>query len=249
VSYPISFFRRVELETSFGIGTKQGLFRSPFGTGSTFDTLRTAQLTNTLTLVHDNTLFAGAVYGPSEGWRANVSAGYTTDVANSNESYYTLGADVRHYQQLAPGVTFASWGLVRTNVGRRARLNLLGGAWSLRGFPFLRVRGQSLWFTSQELRFPIANRPPLVFPVLSGLRGALFADVAHNWSGGYSDRFEDPDYPGLSIGSTKGSIGAGARVALLGAIVLRYDIGWRFRDGLQWGEREPFSQIFFGWDF
>lgn len=246
VSYPLSLFQRVEVETSFGLGRKEGLFRSPFGGGSVVDTLRTAQLANTLSFVHDNAIYSG--YGPVEGWRANASVGYTTDVAQSNESYYTLGADVRHYLRLAPGVTLASWGLVRTNVGRRARLNLIGGPWSLRGFPFLRVRGQSLWFTSQELRFPVANRPPL-YPILSGLRGALFADVAHNWSGGYSDRFEDPDFPGLFVGATKGALGAGVRVAVLGAIVLRYDLGWRFADGLQWREREPFGQFFFGWDF
>ena len=31
--------------------------------------------------------------------------------------------------------------------------------------------------------------------------------------------------------------------------VLLYDIGYRFTDGLQWSERSPFSQFFFGYDF
>ena len=245
VSYPISFFRRIEIESSLGYGRKVGLLRQNDGP-SEFDTLRTALLSNTLSLVHDNALYGR--YGPVEGWRASVGAGYTTDLRYSNENYYSLGADIRHYLRLAPGVTFASWGQVRTNVGRRARLNLLGGAWNLRGFPLFRVRGSSYWFTSQELRFPIMNRPPL-YPVLAGLRGALFADAAHNWTGGYSEQFTDPDYPDLQVGTTKGAVGVGVRTALLGAIILRYDIGYRFRDGFQWGEREAFSQFFFGYDF
>lgn len=246
VSYPLSLFRRIEIETSVGVARKEGLFRSAFGGRTEPDTLHTIPLTNTLSFVHDTALYSG--YGPVEGWRANLGVGYTTDVAYANENYVSLAADVRHYWRLGYGVTLASWGLVRTNQGRRARLNLIGGPWSLRGFPLLRVRGQSVWFTSHELRVPLVARPPL-FPVLSGLRGALFVDAAHNWSGGYAERFADPDYRGLEIGTTKGAVGAGVRVAVLGALVLRYDLGWRFTDGFQWSEREPFGQFFFGWDF
>lgn len=251
VSYPLSFFRRIDVETSLGLGEKTGLLRSTTGGSAQFDTLRTATLSNTVSFVHDNSLYS--MWGPAEGLRANLSVGYATDIWLSNESYYSLGADVRHYLRLGPEVTVASWGLVRANVGRRARLNLLGGSWSLRGFPFLRVRGSKLWFTSHEVRFPVLRRPPL-YPVFAGLRGALFVDAAHNWTGDYDAATVDPDYPALGdgnllIGSTKGSVGVGLRTSLLGAIVLRYDIGYRFADGFQWGEREPFGQFFFGYDF
>ena len=252
VSYPLSLFRRIDIETSFGVGSKTGLLRSTEGLASTFDTLRTAVLSNSITLVEDHALYSP--WGPVQGFRANLSVGYSTDVWLSNESYYSLGADVRNYLRVTDGVTLASWGLVRANVGRRARLNLLGGSWSLRGFPFLRVRGSKLWFTSHELRFPLARRPPL-FPILAGLRGALFVDAAHNWTDGYSDSFVDPDYglidagEPLLVGTTKGSVGAGVRANLLGAIVLRYDVGYRFGDGFDWEERQPFGQFFFGYDF
>ena len=251
VSYPLSFFRRIDLESSLGLGRKTGLLRSLQGQGVEFDTLRTATLSNTVSLVHDNALYGA--WGPAEGSRARVSAGYTTDVWLSNESYYSLGVDARNYIRLAPGVTFASWGLVQANVGRRARLNLLGGPWNLRGFPFLRVRGSKLWFTSHELRFPILRRPPL-YPLLAGVRGAVFADAAHNWTDGYSETFVDPDFPRLGdsellVGTTKGSVGLGLRTSLFGAIVLRYDLGYRFLDGFDWSERQPFGQFFFGYDF
>ncbi len=252
VSYPLSFFRRLDVETTFAIGEKTGLIRAADRSGTTFDTLRTASLANAITLVEDHALYGP--WGPVQGFRGNLSVGYTTDVRYSNESFYSVGADVRNYIRLSDNVTFASWGLVRANVGRRARLNLIGGSWSLRGFPFLRVRGSKLWFTSHELRFPVLRRPPL-FPVIEGLRGALFADAAHNWTDGYNDVFRDPDYAlvgvgeELLVGTTKGSVGAGLRANLLGALVIRYDVGYRFTDGLQWSERKPFGQFFFGYDF
>ena len=251
VSYPLSYFRRIDVETSFAVGQKTGLLRSADRT-TAFDTLRTASLTNVVTLVEDHALYGP--WGPVEGFRGNLSIGYTTDVWQSNENYYSVRADVRNYLRLSDEVTFASWGLVQANVGRRARLNLLGGSWSLRGFPFLRVRGSKMWFASNELRFPLLRRPPL-YPIIAGLRGTLFADAAHNWTDGYNDVFLDPDYSligpdeQLLVGTTKGSLGVGLRTSLLGAIVLRYDIGYRFTDGLQWSERSPFSQFFFGYDF
>ena len=252
VNYPLSFFRRVDVQTSLGLGEKTGFLRSLQGGSPSVDTLRTLTLSNQLSFVEDHALYGP--WGPAEGFRANASVGYTTDLLLSNESYFSLGVDARNYLRITDGVTFASWGMVQANVGRRARLNLIGGSWSLRGFPLLRVRGSKLWFTSHELRFPILRRPPL-FPIIAGLRGALFADAAHNWNDDYSAGTRDPDYafvgPGeeLLIGSTKGSLGAGVRTNLLGAVVLRYDVGYRFLDGFDWSERKPFSQFFFGYDF
>lgn len=248
VSYPVSLFRRIDVETSFGLGRREGLLRGLGGTE--FDTLRTGLLSNAVSVVHDNTL--NGAFGPIEGWRGTAGVGYTADVLYSNENYATLAADVRHYWRIAPSVTLASWGLGRFNLGRRARLNLLGGSWSLRGFPFLRVRGSKLWFTSNELRFPLVARPPL-FPVIAGLRGALFVDAAHNWNDDYDAATPDPDYGDsaldLRIGTTKGSVGVGLRVNVLGAFAFRYDVGYRFLDGFQWGERQAFRQFFFGYDF
>lgn len=252
VSYPLSLFRRIDMQTTLSYGYKEGLFREFKDGPRVFDTLRTAELSNSLALVHDNALYG--LFGPENGWRGNLTLAYTTDIAHSEVSYFTVSADVRHYLDLGGDVTFASWGLVRANVGRRARLNLIGGSWSLRGFPFLRVRGKKLWFTSQELRFPLlkpgpGGRVPVLGAVgIAGARGAIFADVAHLWNDDYSENAIDPGTQ-FPIGQTIASIGTGLRVNLLGAIVLRYDVGLRFVDGLSWSSREPFQQLFFGWDF
>jgi hypothetical protein len=243
VSYPLSKFRRVEVTTSLGWSRKDQFFRQ--------QELETVLLSNALGLVHDNALYG--LNGPVDGWRASLVAGYSTDVLYSNVSYYTLSADLRHYLRLAPGVTFASWALVRANVGRRARMNLLGGSWSLRGYPFYRLRGQNLWFTSQELRFPLVNAPGAWVPFLApfgiaSISGAAFVDAAHLWNEGYEDAEYDPG-SGYYVGRTLGAAGLGLRMNLYGAIVLRYDFGYRFPDGFDWDAREPFSQFFFGYDF
>ncbi|WP_094548322.1 peptidase MA family metallohydrolase [Rubricoccus marinus] len=251
VSYPLSTFRRVDLSTSLGYSSKELLGDLDGSGGLQFDTLKTLTFSNYMALAHDNALYS--MFGPIDGWRANAGVGYSTDLLQSALSYYTLNADVRHYARITNDITFASWGLARANVGRRARYNLIGGSWSARGFPLLRIRAQRLLFTSQELRFPIVKAPYLISPVLgafgvAGLKGALFVDAAHAWN-------EDGTGPDLynlnsqTIGKTFGSVGAGARLNLFGAFVLRYDVGYRFWDGFQFDEREPFTQFFFGYDF
>ena len=251
VSYPLSSFRRVDLSTSLGYSAKETLGFSSETGGFGLDTLQTLTFANGMALVHDNALYG--LFGPVDGWRANAGVAYTTDLLQSALSYYTLSADVRHYARLSRDVTFASWGLARANVGRRARFNLLGGSWSARGFPLLRIRAQRMLFTSQELRFPLVKAPYLIAPALgalgiAGLNGAAFVDVAHAWNndGSAPDLYNVNSF---SVGRTFGSAGVGARLNLFGAFVLRYDLGYRFPDGLQWAEREGFGQFFFGWDF
>ena len=239
VSYPVSKFQRVDLSTSFNYNRKEvflhELDREAF------------LLSNALSLTHDNALYH--YNGPIDGWKARLTAAYTTDIRFSNVSYYTLSADVRHYLRLLPGVTLASWGLAQTNRGREARLFLLGGSWDLRGFPFLDVRGTNLWFTSHELRFPILVRPSAFVPLLApfgivNLHGAAFFDAAHVWNDDY-----DEHEPQFFAGTDLGSLGLGLRMNLFGGFVLRYDVGYRFTDGLQWSERDPYTAFFFGYDF
>ena len=239
VSYPISKFQRIDLATSFNYNRKEVFIR-----GIDREALL---LSNSLSLTHDNALYS--YNGPIDGWKARLTAAYTSDVKYSNVNYYTLSADLRHYLRLAPNVTFASWGLAQTNVGREARLFLLGGSWDLRGFPFLDVRGKNMWFTSHELRFPLLERPSAFVPILApfgivNLRGAAFFDAAHVWNDDY-----DQVQPQILAGTDLGSVGLGLRMNVFGGFVLRYDIGYRFLDGIQWSERDPFSQFFFGYNF
>lgn len=238
VSHPVSKFRRVELETSLSWSSKEISTR-----GVDRDALL---LSNGISLVHDNALYW--YNGPIAGWRARLMAAYTTDVRYSNVSYYSLMADVRHYWRIAGPVTLASWGMVRLNEGREARLWVMGGSWDLRGFRLFSVRGQKMWFTSHELRFPLLENPGVSVPLLgslgvAALRGALFFDAAHAWNDAYSDKRSE-----INSGETLGAVGYGVRLNLFGGLVLRWDRGWRFRDGFTRHDKW-FRQFFFGWDF
>lgn len=238
ISYPLSKFTRLEMTSSLNWTSKDIAIQ---------DVERDALLlSSAVSLVRDQALYR--LNGPVDGWRASLTAGYTSDILYANVSYYTLMADIRTYVRLAEGVTFASWGMARYNEGREARLFVLGGSWDLRGFRWFDVRGQKMWFTSQELRFPILNAPSVMFPVLAplglaSLRGALFFDAAHAWNNEYREL-----RPELRAGETVGAVGIGFRINLFGAFVLRYDVGRRYRDGFE-RQDKVFRQFFFGWDF
>ncbi len=244
VSYPFSMFRRIEIGSSFSWSDKEVTFT---------DVDRQALLlSNSISLVHDNTLYNSN--GPMDGWRANLTAAYTTDVRYSNVNYFTLSADLRHYLRLGRQMTLASWGLARMNEGKEARLFFLGGSWDLRGYPLFGVRGKKMWFTSHELRFPLVTAPSLYLPILApfgiaNIRGAAFVDAAHVWNRGYSDRENLPLVSGVTTGQTIGSAGLGLRVNIFGGFVLRYDIGYRFYNGFRDRSDHLFKQFFFGWDF
>ncbi len=238
VSYPISKFQRVEFGSSLNWSSKEIDIRR-----INRDALL---LSNSVSIIHDNALYW--MNGPIQGWRAKATVAYTSDVLYSNVSYYSLIADVRHYFRITNDITFASWFLGRVNEGREARLYVMGGSWDVRGFSFFGIRGKKIWFTSQELRFPILTAPSVYLPVLAplgiaGLRGALFFDAAHAWN----DRYHDPR-PEIHAGETIGSTGIGFRMNLFGAFVLRYDIGYRYRDGFKVRDKK-FKQFFLGFDF
>ena len=238
LSYPLSKFSRFEMLTSMNWTRKdihlKGVEREAL------------LLSNSVSFVRDQALYW--MNGPVAGWRGSVSLGYTSDVLYSNVSYFNVIVDVRKYFRLSNSVTFASWGMVRINEGKEARLSVLGGSWDLRGFHWFDVRGQKMWFTSHELRFPLINAPTVLVPILAPfgvahLRGTLFFDAAHAWNKDYDQVISE-----IRSGETVGSAGFGLRVNLFGAFVLRYDLGYRYRNGFTEKDK-TFKQFFFGWDF
>ncbi len=238
VSYPLSKFARLEITTSLNWTSKDISIRNV--------DREALLLSNSASLVRDNALYW--MNGPIAGWRASLTAGYTSDILYANVSYFTLMADVRKYIRIHRDITFASWFMARVNEGREARLFVLGGSWDLRGFRWFDVRGQKMWFTSHELRFPLLKAPAVLFPVLApfgiaSIRGTLFFDAAHAWNDDYYELRRE-----IRAGETIGAAGFGLRVNLFGAFVLRYDIGRRYRDGFR-EQDKVFRQFFFGWDF
>ncbi|MCX6165707.1 MAG: BamA/TamA family outer membrane protein [Ignavibacteriae bacterium] len=230
-SYPLSFFRRIETNTNLSSTQKDVDF---------LNNRRSLLLSNSISYVKDNSLWWYT--GPIDGERLNITLGYTTDVENSNENYISFMFDYRKYLRLGRLSALAFRGQYFMNQGNYARRYFMGGSWSLRGWPWISMRGTKLWQANAELRFPLFREIDLRFPFnfdisFPQIRGALFFDAGNCW-----DNKDNYDF-------TKGSIGAGVRMNLLGVIVLRYDFGKRIENDFSKLQSNLFHQFFFGWDF
>ena len=230
-SYPLSFFRRIETNTSLSSSEKDIDF---------INNRRSLILSNSISYVKDNSLWWYT--GPIDGERLNVTLGYTTDIQNSNENYFSFLFDYRKYFRLGKLTSFAVRGQYFANQGNFPRRYFMGGSWSLRGWPWISIRGTKLWQTNAELRFPLFDeinfRIPLGFDIsFPQIRGALYFDAGNCW-----DSKDTYDY-------TKGSLGAGVRMNIFGVIVLRYDLGKRIEQNFTKLQGNLYHQVLFGWDF
>ncbi len=229
LSYPISKFRRIEAGLTISNSDKEVLVSiQP----------RKALLTSSsISYVLDNSLWGPS--GPLDGNRMKLTLAYTTDIQYSNVAYYTLIADYRKYWRLSTRSAFASRFNIWYNEGKEARRFFMGGSWDVRGWQRWSIRGEKIWLTSHELRFPFIDQLGIRFPFggvsFGSIRGAVFVDAGGAWDGVYKD--------------TKGSIGMGARLNVGGFLVLRYDIGKRIEQNMSKLQRGMFHQFFFGWDF
>jgi hypothetical protein len=239
LNYPLSKFRRLSLVTSLSNSEKDPDEAAVEASlAANVDRSRRALfLSNSVSFTHDNSLWGPS--GPLDGSRFNITLGYTSDIQYSHASYYSIIADYRQYVRLAQRSAYAVRFWLFYNDGKEARRFFMGGSWDLRGYPRWSLRGRKLWLVSQELRFPFLDAVGLRFPfggaTFTGIRGALFADVGGVWDDAYTQ--------------TRGSIGAGVRLNLLGALVLRYDVGKRIEDNMSRLQHGLFYQFFFGWDF
>lgn len=229
LQYPLSSFQRFELNTSVTNSDRE-IF-----TG--IDARKALLMTNSISFVHDNSLWGPS--GPLDGSRYRFLLGYTTDVKYSNVNYFTVMADARNYYRLSYRSAIAVRASVYINHGKEARRYFAGGSWDLRGWPRWSIRGEKLWLSSVELRFPlidqIALRLPFVGLGFSNIRGAAFFDAGNAWDEEYLE--------------TLGSVGVGLRFNFLGAIVFRYDVGKKIEDNFNTFQPGLFYQFFVGWDF
>jgi WD40 repeat protein len=229
LSYPFSQFQRFET----------GLTVSNSDKDIYIETVprKALLVSSSVSFTSDNSLWGPT--GPLDGSRANVTLAYTTDIRYSNVNYYTIMADYRYYWRIATRSALASRVNLWYNDGKEARRFFMGGSWDLRGWPRWEIRGQKIWFASEELRFPLIDQIAIKFPFggasFSSIRGAVYTDVGGAWDTQYTD--------------TKGSVGTGIRFNLGGVLVLRYDIGKRIEDNMQHFQKGLFYQFFFGWDF
>ncbi len=227
--YPFSSFQRLEIETSAANSDKELI--------GDLITRKSLLLTNTISFVHDNSIWAFT--GPIDGSRLRILLGYTSDVKYSNVNYYSFIFDYRYYYRLSLRSAVALRGALFVNHGKEARRYFAGGSWDLRGWPRWSVRGEKLWLSSVELRFPLIDRIAVNFPFFGlsffNLRGALFMDAGSAWDTNYRQ--------------TIGSVGFGFRLNLFNIIALRYDMGKKIEKNFSSFQPKLFYQFFFGWDF
>ncbi len=136
-------------------------------------------VTNSLGYVIDNSLWGPT--GPIAGMRGILMLGYTSDIKYSNVNYFTIIGDYRYYQRFWLTTLLAFRAAAFYNEGKEARRFFIGGSWDLRGWPRFSIRGEKIWLTSLELRFPLIEQLGIKFPFFSlgfwGIRGALFFDM------------------------------------------------------------------------
>lgn len=229
LNFPISKFQRLETSVSLVNSDKEII--------SGVIERKALLLSNTLSWVMDNSIWGPS--GPLDGVRARFLLGYTGDIKFSNVNYFTIIADFRQYFRLSFRSALAFRGAIFYNEGKEARRYFMGGSWDLRGWPRWSIRGEKLWLSSLELRFPLIDELRIKFPFIGlgffGIRGALFADAGGAWDTNY--------------GNTLGSVGGGIRFNLFNALVLRYDIGKKIENNFSMFQKGLFYQFFFGWDF
>lgn len=229
LSFPLSKFERIETSVTVANSDKEIVIG--------VQQRKALLVSNTLSYIFDNSLWGPT--GPLDGMRARLLFGYTGDVKFSNVDYYTFIGDFRYYMRLTLRSALALRTAVFYNDGKEARRYFMGGSWDLRGWPRFSIRGEKLWLSSVEYRFPLIDEIKLKFPFINlgffGLRGAVFFDMGGAWDNKYKQ--------------TLGSIGTGVRFNLFGAIVLRYDVGKKIEDNFARFQNGLFYQFFFGWDF
>ncbi len=227
--YPFSKFQRVEATITVANSDKEvvtGVIER-----------KALLVSNSLAYVLDNSLWGPT--GPLDGTRVRLLLGFTNDVKFSNVNYFTAIADVRKYLRIGYPTSLAFRAALFYNEGREARRYFMGGSWDLRGWPRWSIRGEKLWLSSVEFRFPLVDLVYLKFPFFGfgfpNIRGALFFDSGGAWDSEYEE--------------TLGSVGGGLRFNLFNVFTLRYDIGKKIQNNFKDFQPGLFYQFFFGWDF
>ncbi len=229
LSYPLSRFTRLE--------TSGGLAYAEKEKPSTNVVRRGMIATHYVSWVHDTSLWTET--GPIDGTRAHLTLGMTMNLRRPGIENVLLLADGRRYLRFERHSALALRVQARLSGGPDPQVFLLGGAHTLRGYPWRELHGTRSALANAELRFPLLRRfvldtawaGPLALP---GIQGALFCDAGQAWY---------RDWPLRWLGS----YGFGLRMGLGGVLVLRFDVARR-TDFHEWPQRTV-SEFFIGWNY
>lgn len=179
VYYPLNRFNRFELGLS---GYKLGEELYQLTDSGYYRTSSDVSYGNFIgiSFVRDNTIW-GEI-SPIKGFRGRV---FLEKNLIKGEKFWDVedaGVDLRKYWYLSRDWTIAmrlyllhSWG----EDNRKFSLIGLGGARSIRGYPYNSLQGTTAGFLNLELRLPLIKRLDLGFPPIriGQINGALFTDI------------------------------------------------------------------------
>ncbi len=236
-SYPVSKYYRVETGMSFMKSYREDYF---------LQFVRDSYLvTNSISLIKDTSIYLPS--GPIDGERWHIGMALTTDITEGRTDNISLLLDIRKYFRLTTFSAYAVRLQGRYSGGKIPFRYIMGGSWSLRGYPRWSIIGSRSVLLNQELRFPLYHRIDLWLGLgrvpLPGVEGALFFDMGNAW-----DKWED--YPGLLA-----SAGFGLRMSLGGPLILRLDrarrINWLKGDrgARRLIGRKYYTNFFFGFNY
>ena len=178
--YPFSKFTRVEATLVVRHVTDH-LLRS--GEIQTVDLV-----SNFFTWAHDDTRWTG--YGPVQGMRMYLTAGYTRDLSAGDADFATLLGELRQYVQPIRNVVFANRVLGQSSMGPDAQRFYLG--WdTIRGYDRRALSGLQTLTVQNDLRFPILRGFTLAVPApweLPTVSGGAFADASWGWDEGFQQQ-------------------------------------------------------------
>ncbi len=229
LSYPLSRFTR--LETNLGLAWRDK--EKPWGSAPRKGMLGI----HNISWVHDTSLWLPT--GPIDGARHRVTLGLTMDFHRPGLENFLAVVDLRRYVRLGTRSALALRFQGRASGGPDPQVFLLGGAHSLRGYPWRSLAGTRAVLGNVELRFPLLRGlflvpeglGPLGFP---GVQGALFIDTGQAW---------DDFWPTYWLGS----YGVGLRMSLGGAMVFRLDFARRMN--YDYWPSKTYTEFFIGWNY
>lgn len=224
LSYPLSRFNRFELFWS------SLYFKKYF---IDLDDHRSA-LKHVLSAAYtfDNT--AWGYFGPLDGVRFRLLLEKGFNLPGEDWAYHKAEGDFRAYlrffRRYALAFRFAG-GIVR---GRDSRYNPyeLGGFYTVRGYPFFSIRGDTMLLANLELRFPLIDLLALGFPLplrIANVHGVIFCDAGVAWYKDEAPVFWREDATGTKLVDLRMSYGVGFRF-LLGPFRIRWDFAAPFDD-------------------
>ncbi|MBI4052334.1 MAG: PD40 domain-containing protein [Elusimicrobia bacterium] len=226
--YPKNKFERFEFEISNILETrKYPPLITEDKTVIPYPADRRLSIAPNISYVKDNTIWGP--WGPHRGTRGRIE--FRQSLLDRQFTQGTV--DWRNYKNLGTDFILASRVVLSTIQGRDKMLYYLGGPYTIRGYPYGSVVGNSIAMANLEMRTPFIDlvlmRLPLLGRMATMARGVVFVDAAYTRSPEFiAELVEDSKF--YHTQEVVASFGFGWRMPFLG-VLWGFDKSWRILEG------------------